>query len=95
MEIARALGTDPKILLLDEVAAGLTDAEVHDVMNLVADLKSTGLTIIWIEHVIKTMVESTSKLLCMATGCLLKYGDPLETMNSLEVQEIYLGVEEE
>ena len=95
LEIARALGTNPKILLLDEVAAGLTDAEVHDVMDLVAELKKTGITIIWIEHVIKTMVESTDKLLCLATGCLLRYGDPKETMNCMEVQEVYLGVEEE
>ncbi|MGI6730788.1 MAG: ABC transporter ATP-binding protein [Anaerovoracaceae bacterium] len=95
LEIARALGTNPKILLLDEVAAGLTDSEVHDVMDLVADLKALGITIIWIEHVIKTMVESTDKLLCMAEGCLLKYGDPLETMNCQEVQDVYLGVEED
>lgn len=95
LEIARALGTNPKILLLDEVAAGLTDSEVHDVMDLVEELKKTGITIIWIEHVIKTMVESTDKLLCMAAGCLLKYGDPLATMNCQEVQDVYLGVDEE
>ena len=95
IEVARALGTEPRILLLDEVAAGLTDAEVHEVMELVADLKNTGYTIIWIEHVIKTMVEATDKLLCMAVGSLLIYGDPREVIDSKEVEEVYLGVEEE
>ena len=95
IEIARALGTEPKILLLDEVAAGLTDAEVHEVMDLVADLKKAGFTIIWIEHIIKTMAESTDKLMCMAVGSLLKYGLPLDVMKSKEVEEVYLGVEEE
>jgi branched-chain amino acid transport system ATP-binding protein len=95
LEIARALGTNPKILLLDEVAAGLTEAEVQDVQDLVADFKTTGITIMWIEHVIKTMVESTDKLMCLSTGSLLRYGDPLETMNCAEVQEVYLGVDEE
>jgi branched-chain amino acid transport system ATP-binding protein len=95
LEIARALATEPKLLLLDEVAAGLTDAEVHEVMELVEYLKNTGITIIWIEHVIKTMAESTDKLLCLATGTRLIYGDPDYVMGSKEVEEVYLGVEED
>ncbi|MDR3295816.1 MAG: ABC transporter ATP-binding protein [Clostridiales Family XIII bacterium] len=95
MEIARALATEPRLLLLDEVAAGLTDAEVREVMRLVDYLKQTGITIIWIEHVIKTMAESTDKLLCLATGTRLIYGDPQYVMHSKEVEEVYLGVEEE
>ena len=95
LEVARALATQPKLLLLDEVAAGLTDAEVHEVMDLVEALKKTGITIIWIEHVIKTMVESTDMILCLATGTKLIYGNPLEVMNSKEVEEVYLGVEED
>ena len=95
LEIARALATEPALLLLDEVAAGLTDAEVHEVMELVEDLKKTGITIIWIEHVIKTMVESTDKIMCLASGTKLIYGDPMEVMNSKEVEEVYLGVEDD
>ncbi|MDR0876154.1 MAG: ABC transporter ATP-binding protein [Clostridiales Family XIII bacterium] len=95
LEIARALATKPTLLLLDEVAAGLTDAEVHDVMDLVADLKQAGYTIIWIEHVIKTMVEATDKLLCLAVGTKLVYGDPKTVIESKEVEEVYLGVDEE
>ena len=93
LEIARGLASKPALLLLDEVAAGLTDAEVHEVMELVEYLKGTGLTIIWIEHVIKTMAESTDKLLCLAVGTNLAYGDPADVMASKAVEEVYLGVE--
>ncbi len=95
LEIARALGTQPILLLLDEVAAGLTEAEVADVMKMVADLKSAGFSIIWIEHVIETMVNSTDHLMCMSDGTQLLIGDPLEVMNSKLVEEVYLGVEED
>lgn len=95
LEIARALGTQPKLLLLDEVAAGLTEAEVQDVMKMVADLKTAGYSIIWIEHVIQTMVESTDHLMCMAEGHQLLIGEPRPVMESKEVEAVYLGVEEE
>ena len=95
LEIARALATKPTLLLLDEVAAGLTDAEVHYVMELVEFLKGTGITIIWIEHVMKTMAESTDKLLCLSVGTKLVYGDPADVMNSKDVELVYLGVEDD
>ncbi len=93
LEVARALGTRPKLLLLDEVAAGLTDAEVKDAMKLVADLKAAGQTIIWIEHVIETMIQSTDRLMCMSEGCELLVGEPMNVMYSKEVEEVYLGAE--
>lgn len=95
LEIARALGTQPKLLLLDEVAAGLTEAEVQDVMKMVADLKAAKYSIIWIEHVIQTMVESTDTLLCMTQGHNLLVGEPRKVMGSKEVEEVYLGVAED
>lgn len=95
LEIARALGTQPKLLLLDEVAAGLTEAEVSDVMKMVADLKAAQYSIIWIEHVIQTMVESTDTLLCMTQGHQLLVGEPRMVMGSKQVEEVYLGVEED
>lgn len=95
LEIARALGTQPKLLLLDEVAAGLTEAEVQDVIKMVADLKAAGYSIIWIEHVIQTMVEATDHLMCMSDGHELIIGEPRPVMFSKEVEEVYLGAEEE
>ncbi len=94
LEIARALGTSPKLLLLDEVAAGLTDAEVKDIMRLVADLKAAGYSIVWIEHIIETMVGSTDRLMCMAEGRCVADGAPREVIESEEVQRLYLGVDE-
>jgi len=94
LEIARGLASKPTLLLLDEVAAGLTDAEVHDVMELVEYLKGTGITIIWIEHVLKTMAESTDQLLCLSVGTNLICDLPDMVMNSREVAEVYLGVDE-
>lgn len=93
LEVARALGTAPKLLLLDEVAAGLTDMEVKDIMRLVASLKEAGHTIIWIEHIIETMVSATDRLMCMAEGQNVICGDPQEVIASKEVETLYLGVE--
>jgi branched-chain amino acid transport system ATP-binding protein len=95
LEIARALGTEPKLVLLDEVAAGLIDAEIQDVMKLVADLRAMKLTVIWVEHVIETMVGSTDVLMCMSDGHEIIIGEPVPVMNSKEVEEVYLGTEEE
>jgi len=94
LEIARGLASKPSLLLLDEVAAGLTDSEVHEVMALVDYLKSTGITIIWIEHVLKTMAESTDELLCLSVGTNLICGLPDMVMNSKEVEDVYLGVDD-
>ena len=95
LEIARAIVSRPKLLLLDEVAAGLTPAEVGDVMQIVANLKSAGFTIVWIEHILETMVNATDVLLCMAEGRVAVIGEPLEVVRSREVEELYLGVETE
>lgn len=95
LEIARAIVSRPKLLLLDEVAAGLTPAEVGDVMKIVANLKAAGFTIVWIEHILETMVNATDVLLCMAEGRAAVIGAPMEVVRSREVEELYLGVETE
>ena len=93
LEIARAIGTGPRLLLLDEVAAGLTSAEREYVVRLVGGLKERGYTIIWIEHIIDMMVNATDHLLCMAEGRCAVHGLPMEVMRSREVETLYLGVE--
>lgn len=95
LEIARAIVARPRLLLLDEVAAGLTSAEVEDVIDIVARLKGAGFTIVWIEHIIETMLRATDRLMCMAGGRCAVVGDPVEVMNSQEVAELYLGRAEE
>jgi branched-chain amino acid transport system ATP-binding protein len=95
MEIARALATEPRLLLLDEVGAGLTEVEIGEMIELVVSLKETGLTMIWIEHIMKAMIEGADNLMCLAAGIKLMQGDPMEVLNSKEVEAVYLGAEEE
>lgn len=95
LEIARALGSAPKLLLLDEVAAGLTELEVKEVMNLVDELKKEKLTIVWIEHILETMLKSADRLMCMAEGKSAIIGEPKSVIESKIVEELYLGTRED
>lgn len=95
LEIARAVGSGPSLLLLDEIAAGLTGEEVRVILGIVAELKKQGLTIIWIEHIIETMREAADRLICMAEGRSVVSGPPDEVLRSEEVIRLYLGTAEE
>ena len=94
LEIARALAGRPKVLLLDEVAGGLTESELGDVLQMVVEAKRRGISVVWIEHVLKTMREGTDRILCLAEGRNVICGCPDEVMRSCEVHEVYLGVDE-
>lgn len=91
LEIARAIVSRPKLLLLDEAAAGLSSAEVHEVVEIVEWLRSAGFTVIWIEHIIETILTATDRLMCMAEGSCAVVGDPREVLASDEVERLYLG----
>ncbi len=93
LEIGRALSTDPKILLLDEVGGGLTESEVGSIIGLVKKMKANGLSVIWIEHIIRTMLEGTDRVLLIANGVDVVCGLPQEVMASKEVREVYMGNE--
>lgn len=94
LELARSIATGAKLLLLDEVAAGLTEAEIEGITRLVSDLRKKDLTIIWVEHILDVMKNSTDRLMCMAEGKNIICGDPKEVIGSDIVQEIYLGSKE-
>ena len=94
LELARALATQPTLLLIDEVAAGLTEAEVEDLLHTVKSIQQKGVTIIWVEHVLMMMNKGVDRLLVINGGKWLMCGDPKECMESKEVQEVYLGMEE-
>ncbi len=91
LELARALATGPRVLLLDEVAAGLTDPEVRELQGIVAGARNDGIAVIWIEHVVRALVESVERLLCLSGGAIIADGDPLEVLSSDAVREVYLG----
>ncbi len=74
LEIGRALATDPKVLFLDEVAAGLTETEVEKLLAIVGVIKQQGVSIVWIEHVLQTMREGTDRIICLAEGRVVKSG---------------------
>ncbi|MCL6479476.1 MAG: ATP-binding cassette domain-containing protein [Peptococcaceae bacterium] len=94
LEIGRALASNPKVLLLDEVAGGLTETEVGQILDIVRTVKSQGVSVVWIEHIIKTMLEGTDRILCLADGRDVVCGLPAEVMRSKEVNDIYIGAEE-
>lgn len=90
-ELARALATRPSLLLIDEVAAGLTDAEVDEFIDLVARIKGAAITVVWIEHVMKTMLRATDRLMALSGGHIIAQGIPDHVINTPEVQRVYLG----
>jgi len=91
LELARALATDPSLLLLDEIAGGLTEAECDSLIATIRQLHAEGITIIWIEHVVKALLAVVERLVCLASGVVVADGDPHEVMRSPEVRKVYLG----
>jgi len=91
LELARALATNPRILLLDEIAGGLTDAEVVDLSDVIRTLQGEGIAILWIEHVVRALLSTVDRLLCLANGALVADGDPHEVLASDAVRRVYLG----
>jgi branched-chain amino acid transport system ATP-binding protein len=93
LEVARALATGPRVLLLDEVGGGLTDAEVHELLDLVKDVHARGVTVLWIEHLVHALVSVVRRLIVLTEGRLLADGAPQDVITSREVRESYLGSE--
>lgn len=94
LELARALATEPRLLLLDEIAGGLTDGEVRQLIGIINAIRATGVSILWIEHIVHALNSVVDRLIAMHFGRLLAEGDPAAVMASPEVQEVYLGIEE-
>lgn len=93
LELAKALSTQPKILLLDEIAGGLTEHEVHDLIKLIQDIRKAGVSIIWIEHIVHALLSVVDRIVAINFGQMLIEGDPETVMNSPEVKEVYMGIE--
>lgn len=93
LELARALATNPKILLLDEIAGGLTDGECEELVGTIRSIHQSGVGIIWIEHVLHALRSVVQRLVVLNFGQIVANGQPDEVMSSRIVQEIYLGIE--
>jgi branched-chain amino acid transport system ATP-binding protein len=68
LELARALATNPVVLLLDEIGAGLTDAEAVELVAMIRAVNASGIAIVWIEHIVHVLVQGIERLVCMDTG---------------------------
>lgn len=93
LEVARALATGPKLLLLDEVAGGLTDPEVLQLSTIVRQVSAAGIAIVWIEHVVHALTATVSRLVCLAGGSIIGDGDPESVLALPAVREVFLGTE--
>lgn len=93
LELARALCAKPRLLLLDEIAGGLTEAECGSLVATIRDIRAGGVSIVWIEHVVHALLAVVDRLIVIDFGRKIAEGDPHRIMESREVQEIYLGIE--
>ncbi|WP_163268641.1 ABC transporter ATP-binding protein [Chelativorans alearense] len=93
LELTRALCARPKLLLLDEIAGGLTDEECRSLIEMIRAIHVSGMSIIWIEHVVHALTAVVGRLIVLDFGKMIAEGNPKAVMESREVKEIYLGIE--
>ena len=93
LEMTRALATGPKLLLLDEIAGGLTEGECQELVATIQEIRANGMTIIWIEHVTHALLAVIDRLVALDFGKIIAEGAPRDVMNSDSVRRIYMGVE--
>lgn len=91
LEVARALATKPKVLLLDEMMSGLNPAEMEEAIGLVRAIAETGVTLIVVEHVMKAIVNLSHRLVVLDHGEKIAEGEPREVLTNPTVVEAYLG----
>jgi branched-chain amino acid transport system ATP-binding protein len=91
LELARALATSPRVLLLDEIAGGLTDLEVNELTHIIRGFRVDGIAVVWIEHVVRALLTTVDRLLCLANGVVVADGEPKAVLASDAVRSVYLG----
>jgi branched-chain amino acid transport system ATP-binding protein len=93
LEMARAMATGPRLLLLDEIAGGLTESECAELVGTIKDIRATGIAIIWIEHIVHALLAVVDRLIVLNFGRKIAEGHPQAVIDSPEVRQIYLGIE--
>jgi branched-chain amino acid transport system ATP-binding protein len=91
LELARAVATNPVVLLLDEIGGGLTDAEASELVETIRTLRQRNIAIVWIEHIVHVLLQVAERLVCMNAGTILADGDPHTVMSDQTVIDAYLG----
>src|SRR5258706_4597451 len=92
LELARALATKPRVLLLDEVAGGLTEHECSSLVTLIWEVRENDGSLIWIEHVVHALIAVVDRLAVLHAGAIIESGEPNAVIRSPQVAEIYLGI---
>jgi branched-chain amino acid transport system ATP-binding protein len=92
LELARALATEPRLLLLDEIAGGLTEGETDELVRTIAEIRSSGVTVVWIEHIVHALVAVVDRLVVLNFGKKIAEGEPRAVMASPQVAQIYMGI---
>ena len=92
LELARALASGPRLLLLDEIAGGLTEGECHDLVDTIKSIRDSGVSIIWIEHIVHALTAVVERLIVIDFGKIIADGTPETVMADPLVQEIYMGI---
>jgi branched-chain amino acid transport system ATP-binding protein len=93
LEMARALATEPRLLLLDEIAGGLTEGECLELVGTINDIRRSGVAILWIEHVVHALNAVVERLVVLNFGRKVAEGVPTDVMQLAEVRQIYIGIE--
>lgn len=91
LEVARALATNPRVLLLDEIGGGLTDAEAAELVTTIQQMRRLGIAIVWIEHIVHILVQVVDRLVCMDAGRVIADGPPEAVLRDAVVVDAYLG----
>lgn len=93
LDLARALASEPALLLLDELAAGLTEGELEDLMQIIRRIRDRGVTILIIEHIMHVIMGLCDRVMVLHYGSKIAEGTPQEVANDARVREAYLGGE--
>jgi branched-chain amino acid transport system ATP-binding protein len=93
LELARAIATRPRLLLLDEIAGGLTEGEVDELVATMRDLRAHGIALVWIEHIVAALLSIVDRLIAMDDGRILAEGEPQAVIADPAVHAVYLGEE--
>jgi branched-chain amino acid transport system ATP-binding protein len=93
LEMARALATVPRLLLLDEIAGGLTEGECGELVASIREIRQSGVAILWIEHVVHALLAVIDRLVVLNFGRKIAEGSPMQVMRMSEVHQTYIGIE--